>query len=138
MKRLALLSVVTMMMASAVFAPVAVAQVPGEIDVTSATLGPAGSVTVTGTIQCLEGYYWIADITVRQKSKGNSYNTASGQDGYTNCPPGTEQVNFSVTQFGERPFHGGKAAVSSYGILCSLQGSCDYQFDGGTEAVHLR
>jgi hypothetical protein len=42
MKRFALLSAVAMMLASAVFAPVAMAQVPGEVDVTSATLGPGG------------------------------------------------------------------------------------------------
>ena len=55
MKRLALLSVVTMMLASAIFAPVALALESGEVDVQSVTLGPGGSVTVTGSFQCVRG-----------------------------------------------------------------------------------
>jgi hypothetical protein len=43
MKRLALLSVFSVVLASGVFAPVAMAQVPGEVDVQSVMLGPGGS-----------------------------------------------------------------------------------------------
>ena len=43
MKRLALLSVFSMVLASAVFARVAMAQVPGEVDVRSVMLGLGGS-----------------------------------------------------------------------------------------------
>jgi hypothetical protein len=55
MKRLALLSVVALMLASAVFAPVALAQEPGEVDIQTVTLGPGGSLHVTGTIVCEPG-----------------------------------------------------------------------------------
>src|SRR5687767_1307767 len=73
MKRLALLSVVTMKLASAVFAPVAMAQEVGEVDVQSVRLGPGGSVIVTGTIECVEGYISDVNVTVRQRS-GQDFN----------------------------------------------------------------
>src|SRR5215211_2884218 len=71
MKRLALLSVFSMLLASAVFAPVAMAQEPGEVDVQSVKLGPAGSVIVTGTIECVAGYSAYATVEVRQRTNTN-------------------------------------------------------------------
>jgi hypothetical protein len=137
MKRLALLSVVTLMMASAVFAPVAMALEPGEVVVKSATLGPGGSVTVTGTIQCVQGYNWLVDITVRQRTKGNLFNTVGSlQDGYTTCTT-DELTDFTVTGFGAGPFHRGPASVSTFGEVCSPEGfPCDRT--GSVVAVHLR
>jgi hypothetical protein len=139
MKRLALLSVFSMLLASAVFAPVAMAQeaAPGEVVVQSATLGPGGSVTVTGTIQCVEGYNWLVDITVRQRTNGNVFNTASSlQDGYTTCTT-NELTDFTVTGFGQRQFHGGPASVSTFGEVCPPEGfPCDRT--GSVVAVRLR
>jgi hypothetical protein len=54
-KKLALLSVAALMLASSVFAPVARAQAPGDVDILSWTLPPDDWWTVTGTIQCTEG-----------------------------------------------------------------------------------
>ena len=55
MKKLALLSVTALLLASSVFAPAAQAQGPGDIDIQSVTLEPNGPWTITGTIQCTEG-----------------------------------------------------------------------------------
>src|SRR5215208_2303618 len=106
MKRLALLSVVSLMLVT-VFAPVALAQQTGEIDVQSVTLGPGGSVTVTGTIQGpAEGYHYYGDVVVRQRTGGNVYNTLDLSFSGT-CEAAGPNA-FTVSGFSDKPFHGGQ------------------------------
>ena len=145
MKRLALLSVVSLMLASAVFAPVALAQEPGEVDITSVTLGPGGSVTVTGTIQCVEGQelpFYSGTVEVRQRTSGNVFLTAQMQIS-GECTT-TELVPFTLTDFGrtaqgfERPFHKGQAVVRWAMRTCVGPGGefpCEDQ--SGIEAVRI-
>jgi len=134
MKRLALLSVVALMLV-AVFAPVAMAQAPGEIDVQQVTLGPGESVTVSGTIQCLEGSDYAVHLTVRQRTSGNLYNTTDDSV-YGQCDKTTGPTLFTVTTFGEGPFHRGPASVSFDSYVCDSNYTC--YFDQGVEDVRIR
>ncbi|WP_437935327.1 hypothetical protein [Sorangium sp. So ce341] len=135
MKKLALLNVASLMLVFTVFVPVAMAQEPGEVDVESVTLGPGGSVTVTGTIQCTEGDTYLVDVTVRQRTSGNLFNTAGGQDSGQCTATGPQA--FTVTTFGERPFHRGPASVSTFGEVCPPEGfPCDRH--EAVEAVRIR
>jgi hypothetical protein len=131
MKRLVLLSVVALMLASAVFAPVAMAQEVGEVDVQSVTLGPAGSVTVTGTIECVEGYTYQAGVQLRQRT-GTGYNVAQ-VDHYGTCAT-TGPEAFTATGFSDRPFHKGPAAIQPFSYIWDTQTS----WQGAVEAVHIR
>jgi len=123
------------MLASAVFAPVAMAQEPAEVDVQSVTLGPGGSVIVTGTIECIEGYNYNINLQVRQRTSGNVYNVA---DLFTSgrCETTGPQA-FTVTAFAERPFHGGPATISTQSSLVSPDGSDFIIGPGGAEAINL-
>jgi hypothetical protein len=58
-KKLVLLSVAALMLASSVFAPVAMAQEPAELDIQSVTVEPDEPWDVTGTIQCTEGSFYF-------------------------------------------------------------------------------
>jgi hypothetical protein len=128
MKRLVLLSVVALMLAPAVFAPVALAQVPGEVDVQSLELGPGGSVRVTATVQCVEGSRYDASVIVRQRSSGNILIGAQGST--SGICPTTGPVTFTFTQFGQtggdrpetKPFHRGPATVQTFGRICAPEG----------------
>ena len=141
MKRLALLSAVSLMLAaSAIFVPVAMAQQAGEVDVQSVTLGPGGSVTVEGTIECIEGYFYSADVDVRQRTSGNVYNVG---DIFTNgtCAE-TGQQYFQATGFGRvgdnigKPFHRGPAVIQPRSTLCDPNFNCTY-WQGTLQAVHI-
>ena len=142
MKRLALLSVVSLMLASAVFAPVAMAQEVGEVDVQSVTLGPGGSVTVTGTIECVEGYYYNATVLVRQRTSGNVINAVQ-VDAFGQCET-TGPTAFTASGFGrtgdglERPFHRGPATIQPFGSLFAPDFSTSINWQGAIEAVHIR
>jgi hypothetical protein len=123
-KRLALLSAVSLMLlASAVFAPVALAQemALGEVDVTSVKLGQGGSVTVTGTIQCVEGYFYSAGVSVRQKTNGTVINQAwAGVDGAPRCATTGLQTFTTTPTFGQvgevaKPFRKGPSTIQSSG-----------------------
>jgi hypothetical protein len=147
MKRIALLSVFSLMLASAIFAPVAMAQVPGEVDVQSVTLGPGGSVTVTATIQCVEGQLAsFADVTVRQRTSGNVFLIASGgTDPQQQICPTTGPLEFTFTDFGqvsgdgpEKPFHKGQAVVSTSGSICAPEGSPCQPIQTSVEEVRIR
>src|SRR5215218_11415883 len=124
MKRLALLSVFSMLLASAVFAPVAMAQEPGEVDVQSVKLGPAGSVTVTGTIECVAGYSAIANVDVRQRTSNNVNILARvGMPGFIMCDTDGPTA-FTASGFGqvgeiETRFHKGQATIRPSGTLAS-------------------
>jgi hypothetical protein len=116
------------MLASAIFAPVAVAQVPGEVDVQSVTLGPGGSVTVTGSFQCVEGQQYFWNVDIRQRTSGNVFLIANGQN--SGICLTTEQLMFEFTDFGrvtgadgpQKPFHKGRAVVSTSGQICAPEG----------------
>jgi hypothetical protein len=143
MKRLALLSVVSLMLVSAIFAPVAMAQVPGEIDVQSVTLGPGGSVTVTGTIQCVEGQQYEAYVTVRQRTSGNII--LRGDVQASGICPTTGPVTFTGTTFGrtgqdsiEKPFHKGRASVQTFGRICAPEGFPCEPAQQSSEEVRIR
>jgi hypothetical protein len=148
MKRLALLSVVSLMLASAVFAPVALAQEPGEVDVQSVKRGPGGSVTVTGTIQCVEGQalpFYSGFVEVRQRTSGNVFLSTEQRMQFSGECTTTELVPFTFTEFGrtaqgfERPFHKGPGVVRWATRLCVGPGGefpCEDQ--SGIEAVRIR
>jgi len=132
MKRLALLSVISLMLASAVFTPAAMAQEPGAVDVQSVTLGPGGSVTVTGTIQCVEDQQYFWNVDIRQRTSGNVFLTAFGQN--SGICEDTGPLLFEFTAFGrladgaEKPFHKGPAVVSTFGEICAPGGfPCERQ-----------
>jgi hypothetical protein len=133
MKRLALLSVVALMLASAVFAPVAMAQEPGEVDIQSVTLGPEGSLQVTGTIECVEGQYYNFYLEARQK-QGNKYRLGStSTDGVCQT---TGPESFSLYVFGGTPFKKGTVVVSGQRYFC-IPNLCSYrQF--GPETFDVR
>ena len=149
MKRLALLSVFSLLLASAVFAPVAMAQVaPGEVDVQSVRLGPGGSVTVLSTIQCVEGQLVnSAYVEVRQRTSGNVFLIAGGGvDSQQQICPTTGPLEFTFTAFGgisggdgvQKPFHKGQAVVQTFGWICAPEGySCEPQ-QKGFEEVRIR
>jgi hypothetical protein len=136
MKRLAFLSVVSLMLASAVFAPVAMAQEVGEVDVQSVRLGPGGSVIVTGTIECVEGYFVDVTVDVRQRTGHNALNHA--QLSISGTCSTTETTAFTLSEFStfERPFHRGPATVATRNFFCDPSGTC--QFVRAIEAVHIR
>ena len=135
MKRLALLSVVSLMLASAVFAPVAMAQEPAEVDVQSVTLGPGGSVTVTGTIECIEGHTYQAAVFVRQRT-GTGYNFVQ-VDGFGTCATTGPQA-FTGTGFSDRPFHRGPAAIEPVGSLFDPDTGNQINSFGTVEAIRIR
>jgi hypothetical protein len=135
MKRLVLLSVVSLMLVT-VFAPVALAQETGEIDVQSVTLGPGGSVTVTGTIQCpAEGYHYFGGVDVRQRTSGNVYNTLGL--GFSGTCEATGPTAFTVSGFSDRPFHRGPATVQASSTVYDPFFSSGVSWQGDIEAVHL-
>jgi hypothetical protein len=144
MKRLALLSVFSMLLASVVFAPVAMAQelAPGEVVVQSVTLGPGGSVTVTGITQCVTGYYPNVNIEVRQKTSGNVNNIAGFGPSLNVCVT-DGPIAFSATGFGhvgelEKPFHRGPATIHTWSYLYDPSFSTYIPWDGGLAAVNIR
>ena len=136
MKRLVLLSVVALMLASAVFAPVAMAQEVGEVVVQSVTLGPGGSVTVTGTIECVEGHHYFGQVDVRQRTGGNVYNTASL--GFSGTCETTGPVAFTTSGFSEKPFHRGPATVQASSSVYTPDFSSAVHRTEAIEAVRIR
>jgi hypothetical protein len=136
MKRLALLSVFSLLLASAVFAPVAMAQEVGEVDVQSVTLGPGGSVTVTGTIQCFQDWQYYGNVEVRQRTSGNVYNTVGF--GFSGTCEGNELTAFTASGFSDKPFHRGPATVRASSFLYEPVSGASLDWSGDIEAVHIR
>jgi hypothetical protein len=136
-KRLVLLSVFALMLASAVFAPVALAQEPAEVDVQSVKLGPGGLVTVTGTIECIEGYIYDSTVMVRQRTSGNAYNTVNVFASGT-CEEPTGPQEFTATGYSDRPFHRGAATIQAFGTLYNPEVSDSINWVGADEAVRIR
>ncbi len=135
-KRLVLLSVFALMLASAVFAPVALAQEPAEVDVRSVKLGPGGSVTVTGTIECIEGYIYDSTVTVRQRT-GRKVNTVNVFASGT-CEEPTGRQEFTATGNSDRRFHRGTATIQAFGTLYNPEVSDSINWVGADEAVRIR
>jgi hypothetical protein len=115
-KKLALLSASALMLASMVFAPIAMAQELAEVDVVSVTPGPGGSATVTGTIQCGPGSFWSVELAVRQARGMSGYN--AGFDFVSGTCPSSGEATFTTTVFGERPFKKGTVVVRATGSAC--------------------
>ena len=125
MKRLVLLSVGALMLAATVFAPVAMAQEPIELDITSVTLGTGGTAEISGTIQCTEGLQYYIYGSVRQTTGNRPFNTGYGQDpvfGYGTCTGETQAFNMTVA--GEKPFKKGTALVEASAQVCDPFGGC--------------
>jgi hypothetical protein len=77
-----------------------------NVDTQQVTLGPGGSVVLTRTITC-EGRF-ILETTVKQRSTGNEYNTASSEilEECTDSP-----VTLQSTLWGRGPYHNGTVSV---------------------------
>ena len=137
MKRFALLSVFSLMLASAVFAPVALAQEEvGEVDVKSVKLGPGGSVTVTGTIQCFQDFEYTGQVDLRQRTSGNVYNTVFRQ--FHGTCNGSGPTAFTVSAFPDRPFHKGPAALQASSFLYEPVSSVSFSWSGDIEPARIR
>ena len=138
MKRFALLSVVALMLAAAVFAPVAMAQEPGDVDITSVTRGPAGSLHVEGTIICLQGHSYDIFLEARQTQGNQPSRIGGGGTGTLFCNFSGLQP-FSVDVFpnqGSKPFRKGEVVLSKFSSICGFQ-ICEGGFKG-LEVVDVR
>ena len=102
----------------------------GDTNTQAVTLGPLGSIAVSGTIDCappspfVQGGTFSVFTTVRQKGHGG-YNSVTLSFGMgppiATCPtsgPGTWSLG---PAFGPRPFHGGHVAVQTNGFACSAE-----------------
>ena len=120
MKRLALLSVVALMLASAVFAPVAMAQELGDVEIQTVTLGPGGTLQVTGTIVCVAGHDYGISLDARQTQGNQPVKFAQGRTNTVICQT-TGQETFTVDLLpaqGSKPIRKGEVVVSGSGFVC--------------------
>jgi hypothetical protein len=128
MKRLVLLSLAALMLVATVFAPVAMAQEqPGEVHIQSVTLGTAGTVDVTATIECTPGLQYSAFVEVRQTTGNHPFNQGSNgypQTGNAATCQSTEPETFAVTVIGQKPFKKGTALVSGGSLVCEPGAFC--------------
>jgi hypothetical protein len=123
MKRLVLLSVVALMLASAVFAPVAMAQTPGELDIQTVTVGPGGSLEVTGTIVCEPGADFGIFLEARQTQGNQPIKFGEGRtDFFVDCQGTDVQLqSFTVHVLpspGSKPFRKGEATLTGFSDFC--------------------
>jgi hypothetical protein len=133
-RKLLLLGVAALLLACSVFATTAAAQEPGDVTIDTVTLGPGGSVIVTGTIECEAGGFYSGNVTVRQRGSGNTFNTASGF--FNGQCEGTGPTTFTTEpMFADSPFHGGRATVSVFGEVCDPNFACNR--DELTQEVRL-
>jgi hypothetical protein len=129
-KRLVLLSSAAMMLAATVFAPVAVAQEPGDIDIQSVTLGTGGTAIVTGTFQCAEGMQYYIFGEVRQTTGNRPYNVGSisypDENEWLFCQAAGPET-FTTTVVGQKPFKKGDVLVYTQAYTCdTFVGTCEY------------
>jgi hypothetical protein len=120
MKRLALLSVVALMLASAVFAPVAMAQELGDVEIQTVTLGPGGTLQVTGTIVCEPGHDYDIFLEARQTQGNQPVKFAQGRTNTVICQT-TGQETFTVDllpEEGSKPIRKGEVVVSGSRFMC--------------------
>jgi hypothetical protein len=116
--------------------PSALASHSTEVHVRSATLGPLGGVTVTGTILCTAGYRWDVGVSVRQRA-GSRYHTAGTGVGGVCASDGLLSWSTALFFAENRPFKTGAAVASANGSVCDpFFGDC--AFDSDTIVVRLR
>jgi hypothetical protein len=118
------------------------AQELGEVDVQSVRLGPGGSVTVTGTIECVAGYSAIPNVEVRQRTSGNVNNVAQVGTGYIMCETDGPTA-FTASGFGrvgelETRFRRGPATIRPNGLIISPDSSTITYWEGALEPVYIR
>lgn len=101
------------------FASSAYASHTTAIHAESGTLGPGGSVSVSGTIECTAGYDWGLFVTLRQKS-GKTFNFGQGGVGGT-CSTTGPQTWTTNLFFGQAPFKSGPAVAETFGTVCDFQ-----------------
>ena len=101
MKTIALLlSVVALLLVSAVYAPDAMAQTPGDVTIQGLTLGEGGSV-----IASVDGTFNVS-VMVLQRYFDQMPNEAQGQTSVS-CTATRGLEYFEITMFGARPFERG-------------------------------
>lgn len=118
MKRIALvLSVVALLLGSAVYAPAAMAKkAPGQVNIQEARLGPGGSVIVSGNVECTRQFFDLI-VTVHQRS-----NVGTKHD-FERCT--SAFTPFTVIVFGEKsPFERGTALMDWVVRDCGLSAGC--------------
>jgi hypothetical protein len=132
MKRLVLLSVAALMLASAVFAPVAMAQAPAEVDIQTVTEGPEGSLQVTGTIECIAGHDYGIGLEARQAQGNQPVRYGGGDTGGTCSDDGPEFFSVIVLPFPpSKPFRKGQ-------VVLTIQSSvCGPSFCGSTRGIEV-
>jgi hypothetical protein len=139
-KKLTVVVAAVMMLASAVFAPVALGQEPAEVDVQEVKLGPGGSVTVTATIECIEGYIYDSTVMVKQRTSRNDFNTVNVfASGTCETSAGTTgEQEFTASGFSDRPFHRGAATIQALGTLYDTATPNNINWQGDVEAIRIR
>jgi hypothetical protein len=116
-------------------APSALASHATEISVQEGTLGPGGSMTVTYTVQCTEGYQFVVDIFIRQKS-GKTFNFGGRAEGRTCLTTGPETYTTDPF-FGQGPFKSGRAVAESSVRVCDPE-FFDCASDGELKEIRIR
>jgi hypothetical protein len=138
MKRLALLSLAALMLAATAFAPVAMAQEPGDVEFQSATLAAGGTaVLLNGTIQCTEGYRYQIDAQAWQTTGNRPYNIGSGFYGEGACQT-TGPETFTVTVIGERPYKKGTVLVREATTWCAPLTECEFRPFSAFQELRIR
>ena len=108
------------MLASAVFAPVAMAQELGDVEIQTVTLGPGGTLQVTGTIVCEPGHDYDISLDARQTQGNQPVKFAQGRTNTVICQT-TGQETFTVDllpEEGSKPIRKGEVLVSGSGSVC--------------------
>ena len=115
----------------------AVASHTTEVTATSVTLGPGGSVSVSGTVECTAGYFWGVTSIVRQKS-GKFFNDGVGGTGGTCSTDGPEPFTTNVF-FGLGPFKSGRVVVETFADVCNPDPEIfDCAFDAELKEMRIR
>jgi hypothetical protein len=159
-KKLLVVSVAALMLASSVFAPVAMAQEPGDVDIQSVTVD-GGRWTVNGTIQCTQGdeydllFELFVDFDVVKLNKFLEKDFERYQkrlDKIIESEPGFSVVrvvvldvpcettgpqSFTLGPFSLGPTKNSKVWVAAVGQVCSSPFSCN-QGEALVERVKLR
>jgi hypothetical protein len=127
MKRLVLLSMVAMMLAATAFAPVAMAET-GDVQIQSVTRGTGGTVEVSGTIDCYQGYEYQVYAEVWQTTGNKPYNVGYGAypTNQTAICSTSGQDTFTITVVGGKPFKNGDVLVRTSSYSCDPFQGCRY------------
>jgi hypothetical protein len=133
MKRVTIFGALAAGVLALALAPAALATHSATVHSESVTLGAGGSVIVSGSIDCVEGYSYSVSAIVRQRS-GLLYNTALPGffPSQARCEVTGPQRFSTAEMFGQGPFHRGPAAVTSSVSICDSFGSfydCSYASD---------